>query len=276
MSIMPPLGSPLELVLSFAIGLCVGLSSSFLGLGGGILIVPLLPLAADISTRGVIGTSLLTVFLVSVQNTWAFHRKRLIEWRPALVIGAFSSVGSFVAGRLTKVVPLHLLDTGFFILLLALGLHTLYKATRRPRPREASGMSGRGWPAMMLGFVSGIIAGFTGIGGGVFVVPVLSMYDWVAAAKVVPTSVATILLTSAAGAAAFLLRFVETSNPVSVSDLPRLDLAMALFLGGAFSSRFGQAYQSRLDPRKRDWLIGFLLLVLSIRILMQLLHAPLS
>jgi uncharacterized protein len=264
-----------ELLLAWTLGLGVGLSSTFLGLGGGIIIVPLLPLFADMPVRAVIGTSLITVFLVSFQNSLGFQKQLRIDWKVAIWIGSFSSVAAFLAGKLTGVASDLVLHSVFGCVLLILAGLTFMRAGGHPlevspdgRPRTTSARTAAG-----VGFGSGLVSGFTGIGGGVFVVPLLSMLGGIVQKNVVPTSVAAITMTSAAGAMAFLTEGLLSRSSVFQSEL-RIDLAIALFLGAMVSSRIGMKHQNKLSPRNRDWLIGGLLLALALRTLTVIfLHA---
>lgn len=66
----------LELILLLSLGLVVGTFSALFGVGGGVLIVPLLPLAVNLSVRETIATSLFAIFLVVANNTLSFQRKK--------------------------------------------------------------------------------------------------------------------------------------------------------------------------------------------------------
>lgn len=267
------------MALSLLIGGGVGLTSSFLGIGGGTLIVPLMPLVANLSARSAIGTSLLTVFLVALQNTYGFHRRRLVEWRMAGLIGVFAAVGSFAAGKATGFVNDRVLTFFFAVILILLALQAITGKGLSSLARRSPGSpatAGTVKPAA-LGVLTGFISGFTGIGGGVLVVPILSLTKWVTSEKIVPTSVATIVFTAAAGALAFASSS-DTSLKLAADfshglqsfslGLVRLDLAGALFLGAWGTSRLGIRYQSRLPARNRDWLVGALLLALSFQVIL--------
>jgi uncharacterized membrane protein YfcA len=321
-----------SLLCAFAIGLAVGLVSSFIGIGGGLLIVPTLPLISalngstqgSLSAREVIATSLVVVFLTALQTSLAFQRQKRIDWQMALVIGAFSAGASFFAARLSGRFSDLVLHSIFLVLLavllvriilasltskrrqatieieaeLADGATAFHHLSEEPEPllRSASAQMAaqkflkkrsRSLKAVLLGVVAGFISGLTGVGGGIFVVPALSSFSWVTQDRVVPTSVATIVMTSAAGVLAFVLdggldggpaRALEVTGFASrlvsgsVIGLVRLDLAAALFLGAVVTSRLGVKYQSRMSPRKRDWLMGAVLLALSLRTLQSILE----
>lgn len=255
------------LFYAFLTGAGVGLVSSILGLGGGIVMVPLLPLLADITPRETIGTSLMTVFLVTSVNVWRFHLVRQVTWSVGLLGGAFSALGSFIAAVSTGWVHPFVLHSG---MAMAVGLVALMTFVPRvadclnlPRETDAQKRVSSGW----IGLASGLIGGFTGVGGGVLVTPLLARLQLVATRSVVPTANVTIMFTALAGT----LALVNTSHGARAAGghftfgLVRLDLAIALFLGAQLTSPYGRRVQSDLDARKRDWLIGALLVALALR-----------
>ncbi len=256
------------LLAALAIGLGVGIISSILGLGGGIVIVPLLPLAASLTPRETIGTSLLTVFFVTSVNAFLFHRRGLVSWSAGAVIGVAAGFGSYAAAKGTGSVPVFALHAGMALALALIAVFTL-------APRLVGGIQlpnrserQRRFSSAAIGLLSGVISGFTGIGGGVLITPLLDRLKTIEPRKVVPTANAAIVFTSLAGA--FALVKAQSAVPPQGGEsaslgLVRFDLAIALFLGAQLTSPFGRRYQSRLEPRKRDWLIGALLVALTVR-----------
>lgn len=254
------------LLSALVIGLGVGLVSSVLGLGGGIIIVPLLPLLTQLSPRETIATSLLTVFFVTSVNSWRFHKMNLVAWDTGIILGVFAALASFAAAKATGLVPTFALHAGMAVALALVALLSLapWVADRAQLPNKTELQ--RRTSSGVIGLASGLVAGFTGIGGGVLVTPLLARLKAVAATHVVPTANASIMFTSLAGA--FALVKVDSVSTTSASlGLVRMDLALALFVGAQVTSPFGRRYQSRLDPRKRDWLIGILLVALTFRTL---------
>lgn len=313
-----------EILFALMIGMSTGLASLFLGSGGGLIIVPLLPLIANISARGAIGTSLLSVCLISSFNAWNFHKKSLISWKTVGALGIFAATGSFLAGRLTAFVSDFALQSVFAGLLLGLAFRTLRHLWKLRHPHDGRKVDGAGeeelesldgmgpsedfieeekkpnketdvsskknraknpelktkWAAL-IGLCMGFVSGFTGIGGGVVLVPFLSVFGWVKQKNIVPTSVATITITSAFGVLAFILKngssgSQEISTALQAASHPlqlgvvRLDLALAIVLAGMTTAHFAKNHREKLSPQKRDLLIAILLLSLSTRLLFVL------
>lgn len=256
-----------SIAASLGIGIGVGVISSVLGLGGGIVIVPLLPLVAKLTPRETIGTSLLTVFFVTSVNAYLFHRKGLVAWGPGAVIGIAAGVGAFLAAKSTGLVPTFALHAGMAAALGLIAAVTLAPKLLGGVQLPAGTHRQRRFSSSAIGLVSGLVSGFTGIGGGVLITPLLDRLKTIERRKVVPTANSAIVFTSLSGAFALVnsIPSQEGSGAGFSFGLVRFDLALALFLGAQLTSPFGRRYQSRLDPRKRDWLIGALLVALTIR-----------
>ena len=70
-------------------GLLVALISVFIGLGGGIVLVPLMPDVFGITTHEAVATSLFTIFMVVFLNAYKFHQSKLINWSVVLWMGCY-------------------------------------------------------------------------------------------------------------------------------------------------------------------------------------------
>lgn len=248
-----------EFFFSAGIGLGVGLVSTILGLGGGIVVVPLLPLVAHVSARETIGTSLLTIFFVSMINVWRFHQRRQVVWLAALLIGVFAAAGSYVSAILTGFVSVFVLHA---TMACVLGLIAFFSLAPNGfgggfQLPSRTGLQ-RNLTSALIGWGSGLISGFTGVGGGVLITPLLGKLKGVAATRIVPTANAAMLLTSAAGAFGFF-RSGLARGEGGVFGLVRVDLALALFLGAQITAPFGRRLQADFSPRLRNALIGVLL-----------------
>ncbi|WP_317450682.1 sulfite exporter TauE/SafE family protein [Phytohalomonas tamaricis] len=165
----------LALGLYLLIGALAGFIAGLFGLGGGVVIVPLLVIAfglqgvADnVAIHLAIGTSLATITITSLSSARAHYIRgsvRLDCWKlllPGLVCGAV--LGVFIGGLLSGAVMSILL--GIFFLLVAV------KMVFNPRPRQQQQLPGRG-PMLAAGGVIGTLSALFGIGGGTLTVPFL-------------------------------------------------------------------------------------------------------
>lgn len=108
---------PLPLI---AIGLVAGLFSSLFGVGGGLVMVPLLLTFMAFPLRGATATSLGAVGITAVAGvvTYALHGD--VRPLPALLLGLPAAAGAFYGAGLQQRVPVRTLSIVFAVLLLAI------------------------------------------------------------------------------------------------------------------------------------------------------------
>lgn len=71
-------GMQMEVAGFLALGILVGLLGALLGIGGGMVIVPLLVFAWDYEPQLAIGTSVLMVLMNAVSGTWGYIRQKKV------------------------------------------------------------------------------------------------------------------------------------------------------------------------------------------------------
>ena len=82
------------------IGCIVGFVSSFLGVGGGIVMVPTFSIIFKYPQQEAIATSLFVIAMITMFNVSRFQSQRLINWKIAIMIAAFSGLFSYIAGNI--------------------------------------------------------------------------------------------------------------------------------------------------------------------------------
>ncbi len=188
-----------------ALGAFAGVLAGLLGVGGGLVIVPVLALLfhqADIASEVVmhlaIGTSLATIVFTSVSSVWAHHRHGAVQWEifarlaPGVVLGAL--LGAMIADRIPSA------GLRFFFGLFELGVALQMGLNLLPTPQR--GLPGR-WGMGMAGGMIGGVSAIVGIGGGTMTVPFL-LWRQVPMRQAVATSAACGLPIAVAGAVGFV------------------------------------------------------------------------
>ncbi|MGH2444498.1 MAG: sulfite exporter TauE/SafE family protein [Candidatus Limnocylindria bacterium] len=211
---------PTELLLVLS-GLAAGAFGALLGLGGGILIVPILTLGFGVPLTAAVGTSLVCVIATSTGAAAVNVRAGRADVRLGLTIGAGTAVGALTGGVVAGVLPDRIL-AGLFAALLVYTAITMVRGLLRGGTQDADGAPDdpsapdgprapayrtRRLPLAMGGsFVAGNVSGLLGIGGGVVTVPLLHLVMEAPMRISVATSNYIIGITSAAGAYAYLFR----------------------------------------------------------------------
>ena len=138
-------------------------------------------------------TALLLNIVAATFSTWLFNRGSLVDWaklRPLLVA---SLPTALVGGFITLDERLYKSVTGLVLLLAAtiMALPRTYNGdAHRPTPL---------WGAISIGAVVGFVSGLTGVGGGVFLAPLLIALRWASPKRTAALSAPFILGNSVVG-----------------------------------------------------------------------------
>jgi len=258
----------MEFVVALVTGLMVGLMSSTLGLGGGILIVPALSIYLGFSVQEAVATSLFTILLVAIINVLRFQRQKLIEWPVAGLIAAFAAVASFLAGRIAVYLSQILLLSFFILFLFYLIIKTFMPTTVQT---DVQSTKSKWYEAGKVGLLSGFVSGLTGIGGGSITTPLLLNSGRITPGKVVPISNSIMLFTSLFASMAYMSVEHPTAAGWQIGYI-HLDLAGLLFLSAMPTAYFGTKVQKYLTMNLRKKLLGSFLILIALRMLWRLLH----
>ncbi len=121
-------------ILLAAGGVAVGIFGSLLGLGGGILIVPLLTTAFGVPFREAVGVSLVCVVVTSSAAAGVYLDRHVANLRLGMVLEVFTAGGALVGGLVAFLLPERVLAALFALLLAYTGASMLRGAGRGNRP----------------------------------------------------------------------------------------------------------------------------------------------
>jgi uncharacterized membrane protein YfcA len=211
-------------VLVGAGSFCGGLLGALTGLGGGIIVVPMLTLLFHVDLRYAIGASLVSIIATSSGAAAAYVREGFTNVRVGIVLEVATTVGALIGAALSSKVPTSALSVLFGALL----LFTAYRSTR-PREEHALLTTPDKWAARLrldstyptsagmqaysvrnvptgffLMFIAGILSALLGIGAGI--VKVLAMDQTMRLPFKVSTTTSNFMIgvTAAAGTGVFL------------------------------------------------------------------------
>ena len=232
------------------------------GFGGGSTYTALLALA-EVDYRVLPLLSLACNLVVVAGSTVRFARARVTPWGRALLLTAIAAPAAFLGG-LTPIA-----EQGFLALLgtslLFTALTMMLPVAKRPEG-EGEGERGRvaryaPLAALPLGYISGLV----GIGGGIFLAPLLHLVRWDSARAIAATASLFILVNSLFGLAGQVLKVGEGRFAAAV-DLG-LPLLVAVAIGGQIGSLLALRY---LPQRWIRWGTGALTAFVGGRLLLNL------
>ena len=233
----------------------VALVYASVGFGGGSTYSALLALS-DVDYRLIPVIALLCNIIVVTGGTIRFARARLIDWRQVLPLVAVSAPLAFIGGLVPLKQSVFYLILGSGLLLssfvLLLRVET-FDTKRLPQPLLLA-ISGS----------VGLLAGLSGIGGGIFMSPVLHLIRWADAKRIAAFASLYILINSITGIAGQLVK----AGPVSLMN-PAAEywpLMLAVLVGGQVGSYF---VLKLLTPEWLRRLTALLVGYVAIRLLWQ-------
>ncbi len=236
----PATVAAMQSLLNAFCGSLVGFSLGLFGGGGSILAVPLLLYVVGVRDPHVaIGTSAFAVSVNAVVNLVGHWRRGNVKWPCAAAFAAAGVLGAVAGSTLGKAVAGEKLLFLFTFVMVAVGIAML-------RPR-----AGGGDPAVRLnpaiaarllsvGFVTGAISGFFGIGGGFLIVPGIMLGSGMPILNAIGSSLFSV--------AAFGL---STAANYAVSGLIDWGIAVKFVIGGALGGLLGTSLATRLGAHQR-------------------------
>jgi uncharacterized membrane protein YfcA len=214
----------LRTVVAALIGLASGVASGSLGIGGALLSTPGIRWAFHVSPLIAIGTTLPVIIPTGLTGAYTYVREELVDVRTAVIAATAGSVFAVVGAFTTNYVNGEALLIATAVLILILSIRML--------PRKASGEAHRLAASvsvlLAIGAVSGFVSGLLGVGGGVILVPVLTVLLRFPVKRALGTSLAVVAAQAIPGSITHAL-------------LGHIDWAIAagLFIGVVPGARIG-------------------------------------
>lgn len=263
------------------IGVFSGFLGALMGIGGGVIVVPMLILFFQLDAHQAVGTSLVMIIFTALSATVAYYRQKRIDWKigvlaalttvPGASLGAYST--QFFASKSLGII------FGVFLFLVAAMMirrsfptdakssnpsavknrnaSELGKGTWSRRIVDATGKvfeyNANIYSGLLLSFLGGFASGFLGIGGGLIVVPIFAIFIGLPMHLAVATSMVTMIFTSISG----------VTTHIMLGNV-RMEYAVPLIIGIIFGTQIGAYAAKRLRSKTLERI--FAIAVLSIGI----------
>ena len=252
------------LVLLAGSGFAAGIFGSLLGLGGGVLIVPLLTFGFGLPFREAVGVSLVCVIVTSSAAASVYLERHLANLRLGMLLEVFTASGALVGGLIAFLLPDRVLAGLFALLLVYTGVTMLRRgatgardvspavdaadhldAAAPARGTFRAALAGPGYhPARLAvgaggSVFAGLVSALLGVGGGIVKVPLMHLVMRVPLKVATATSNLMIGVTASASAIVYLMRG-------GIDPLVAGPTAVGVFAGAMVGSRVAQRIDLRL------------------------------
>ena len=232
----------------------VAILYSSVGFGGGSSYLAILALTGIAFTQ-IRATALLCNIVVVFGNVYLFYRQKEIDWKKIIPIVICSVPFAFLGGYLKINQQFFFILLGFTLLFAAITMWVSKRIVSSEENNDSSKPFKNGLYGGFIGFVSGMV----GIGGGIFLAPLLHLTNWDTPKKIAATASFFILVNSMAGLAG------QYSNPDFYIDWNLTSiLLVTVFLGAQIGRRMSNNYFTPIQLKKTT---ALLIAFVSVRIL---------
>lgn len=261
-----------QLLLLLAAGCGAGFLAGFFGVGGGIILVPILlfffqsiHISSLVSTHLAFGTSLLIIVFASLSSAFQYHRNGLVVWKAVITIGAASVAGGLLGAAIAGGLEGKTLRMIFAGVVFVSAVRLLAE-TRKPKDEVMPPLQVP--PLLGTGFFVGLVSALTGVGGGVLSIPIMHSLLKFPLKRALGTSSATIVITALAAGAGYVIK--GWGNPLlPAGTLGYVDWlhALPLIAGSIPLAMLGARVANRTRTSRLKKIFALFLLVIALRML---------
>ena len=155
-------------------GVVGGFLSGFFGVGGGIIMVPLLMAWAKFDQKRASATSLLAIVPTSLVGAITYASNHQVDVLVAVLVAMGAIIGAPFGSKLLRVLPVAVIQWTFITMMVIEAARLLFVTEQTQGSFELTFLSGAG--LIGLGLLMGVASGMLGIGGGVIAVPVFMSF----------------------------------------------------------------------------------------------------
>ncbi|NNF20402.1 MAG: sulfite exporter TauE/SafE family protein [Saprospiraceae bacterium] len=245
----------MEIVILLILFFIIALVYSAAGFGGGSSYIAVL-LLFGLAINDIRFTALLCNIAVVGGSVYNFHKAELLKWKELTPLIIFSIPMAYLGGRMTANPEIYFPVTG--IALIVISVLMLKSKKQQIEKNQLTYL----WMSLIGGSI-GFLSGFIGIGGGVFLAPILYYFNWGAGIRISAATSLFILVNSFFGLAGQL------------GNIPQIDmqltsvLLLAVIFGGQIGNRLNIHF---LSGNLIKTITGILIGVVGIRILIPYLQ----
>lgn len=263
---------PIEYFLGLIlIGIFAGFASGLLGIGGGFIIVPLqyfllkyIGVEPNLAMLISLGTSLAIIIPTSVSGAYRHTRSMDNILEPGIKLGIFGIFGSVLGGFSASMLSSGILEIIFGLLLLFIAVNNIVSLNKE---REDARIPFNLISIGIIGFLVGFASGLLGIGGGVFLIAILTSLLGFSLIEAIGSSSVFISLTAIGGFLSYIVSGWGVSTfPYSIGYVSLINFALIVCFSVPLAS-IGAKYAHRVPQKKLKIIFSILVLYMGLKML---------
>ncbi len=218
-------------------GLTAGLLGGYLGLGGGVIMVPFLTIAAGLDIKTAVPVSVTATVVTSIASSNAYLKKGMVDIELSLILALFMVIGTITGSSLSPYIPSHYIQLVLTIVVIYTAV-SLLKKNNQPSELNIDRNKNMVLSAGIAIF-TGILSGLVGIGGGVIIVPVLYLLIGLPLSTARGTSSLMIGFSAAAASTVYLL-----NDQIDFQVL--IGVVLGIIIGGKIGGKLGAVAKPKI------------------------------
>lgn len=253
------------------IGVFAGFASGLLGVGGGFLIVPLqyfllkyIGVNNDLAMLISLGTSLAIIIPTSLSGAYRHTRKLNNIIEPGVKLGVFGIIGGAIGGLVASLLPVRILEITFGLLLLFITVNNIININKeREEAKIKFNLLNIGIIGLLVGFSSGLL----GVGGGVFLIAILTTLLGFSIIEAIGTSSVFICLTAIGGFLSYIVSGWGVSTfPYSIGYVSILNFILIAIFSVPLAS-VGAKLAHKVPQKKLKIIFSIVVLYIALKML---------
>jgi uncharacterized protein len=267
------------IVILLLTGVVVGFISSFFGVGGGIVTVPVLfSLFPVLPPQVVIACSLGVIMINSALITYQYVKAgKKLDKRIVIPLAIFMMLGVVIGGKLGIILPAQTIKKVFALILVAVALKMIFSKTQMQNKNDWEVIFNRKFHILMAvtSLLGGFISGLTGLGGGAILVPLFIILLKMPLGWVPLYSNAGMALGTMAGVVTYMLYspiemiFSESSLRFFQVGHVNWGIIAIIVAGAHISTKWGIQASQKISSSLANRLFAAMLLTLAMTIFMR-------
>jgi len=252
-------------------GLVAGFAAGLLGVGGGWIMTPVqywvyleMGIPSDVALRVAFGTNLLVFLPTAASSAWGHQRRGAVWWKAAMVLGGCAFFGALSGATAADHIAASALKTifGATMLAIAIGMLVVKPPATTEEPRDNI------WLWIVCAFPVSFMAALTGLGGGLFMLPIMVLVFKFRMHLAVGTSAAMMTMTCLGGLVGYMVYGVGVAGTPSPSiGYVYLWAWLCLVTTSIAAVQLGVRTAHRLPAKQLAWVFSVIVLYVGLKML---------
>jgi len=258
------------------LGALAGFLAGLLGIGGGVILVPLFLWAMPLSgfppehiAHIAFGTSLAIIFPTAISSTLGHRKRGNVAWNQVLPLAIGSMLGALLGSTAAVSLSGDTLKALFGLMQILIGLKLLFY---HPRIPTECPLAPSVWALTLVGVTSGAFSSFFGVGGGVVAVPLMVVLLCLPIHFAVGNSSALIVVSAFAGMLSYAFHGLgQPLLPPWQAGYVNMAVTVLVAPMSIVFARLGVRAASRMKQRELTRVFAVLLIAVGLRLFARLL-----